>query len=161
MSTFGLVCVALAIAVGLVGILVPLLPGTLLIFLAVLVWAIVEPQASAWIVLGIVTALLGASVAAKYLWPVQRMRAAEVGTWSVAAGAVLGVIGFFVVPVVGLALGFVLGIFLAELLARRNQRLAWASTVHAIKGVALAVGIELAGGLLAAATWLVGVLLIQ
>jgi len=158
-STVGLAFVALAIAVGLVGILVPLLPGTLLIFLAVLVWAIVEHQLSAWVSLSVVTAILGASIVIKYVWPVQRMRAAEVGRWSVAAGAALGIIGFFVVPIVGLALGFVLGIFLAELMIRRNQRLAWASTVHAVKGVALAVGVELVGGLLAAAVWLVGVVL--
>ncbi|GAA0316713.1 DUF456 family protein [Kineococcus aurantiacus] len=30
-------------------------------------------------------------------------------------GAVLGVVGFFAVPVVGLPLGFVLGVFLGEL----------------------------------------------
>lgn len=72
----------------------------------------------------------------------------------------LGIVGFFVVPVVGLVLGFVLGIFLAELALRSNTRLAWASTVHAIKGVALSVGVELAGALLATMVWVVGVLLV-
>jgi hypothetical protein len=76
-----------------------------------------------------------------------------VRTSSVFAGAVLGIIGFFVVPVLGLVLGFVLGVYLAELANRRNQRLAWASTVHAIKGVALSVGVELVGALLATAVW--------
>ena len=100
-----------------------------------------------WVVLGVVTAVLGASLLIKYLWPARRMRAAEVGRWTLAAGAVLGVIGFFVVPVVGLLFGFVLGVYLAELAARRNQRRAWAATVHALKAAALSVGVELAGGL--------------
>ena len=71
----------------------------------------------------------------------------------------LGIVGFFVVPVLGLVLGFVLGVYLAELAKRRDQRLAWASTVHAIKGVALSVGVELAGALLATVVWVAGVLL--
>ena len=41
MSTLGVVLVALAIAVGLVGIVVPVLPGGLLVFAAIAVWAIV------------------------------------------------------------------------------------------------------------------------
>jgi uncharacterized protein YqgC (DUF456 family) len=157
-STLGNILVALGIAVGLVGIVVPLLPGSVLVFGAIAVWAIVERTTVAWVTLGIVTALFVATMLVKYMWPARRMRAADVGTWSLLAGAVLGIIGFFVVPVIGLVLGFVLGVYLAELAARRDQRLAWASTVHAIKGVALSVGVELAGALLATMVWVVAVL---
>ena len=158
MSTGGIVLVALAIAVGLAGILVPLLPGTLLIWLAVGVWAVVERTTTAWVVLGVVTVLLGAGVLIKYLWPVKRMRAADVSGKTLLAGGALGVIGFFVIPIAGLVLGFVAGVYLAELAQRRDRRRAWAATVHAVKGVALSVGVELTAGLLAAAVWIVGVL---
>lgn len=157
MSTGGLVLVAAAIAVGLVGIVVPLLPGTLLVWAAIAVWAFVQGGTVSWVVLGIATAILAAGVLVKYLWPAKRMRAADVSTRTLAAGAVLGVVGFFVIPVAGLLVGFVLGVFAAELVARRDRRRAWASTVHAVKGVALSVGVELTAGLLATATWLVGV----
>jgi uncharacterized protein YqgC (DUF456 family) len=156
-STVGIVLVALAIAVGLVGILVPLLPGTVLVFGAILVWALVERTTVAWVTLGIVAALLAATLLVKYLWPMRRMKSADVGTLSLVAGAVLGIIGFFIVPVLGLVIGFVLGVYLAELAKRRDQRVAWTSTVHAIKGVALSVGVELAGGLLATVAWVVAV----
>jgi uncharacterized protein YqgC (DUF456 family) len=112
----------------------------------------------AWVTLGVAWTLFLTAEVIKYLWPVRRMRAAEVSTLSLVAGALLGVIGFFVVPVLGLLLGFVLGVYLAELSKRRDQRRAWASTVHAIKGVALSVGVELTGALLATVTWVVGVL---
>jgi len=157
MSTVGIVLVALAMAVGLVGILVPLLPGTVLVFGAIAVWAFFERTTVAWVTLGIVTALLAATLLVKYLWPMRRMRSADVSTWSLFAGAVLGIIGFFVIPVLGLLIGFVLGVYLAELANRRDQRLAWTSTVHAIKGVVLSVGVELAGGLLATVAWVVAV----
>ena len=157
MSTGGILLVGLAIAVGLVGILVPLLPGTLLIFAAILVWALVEQDMTGWVTLAVASVLLGATTLVKYLWPVRRMRAADVRTSSLAAGGVLGIVGFFVIPVVGLVIGFVLGIYLAELARRHDQRRAWASTVHALKGVALSVGVELTGALLATVVWVVGV----
>jgi uncharacterized protein YqgC (DUF456 family) len=156
-STVGIVLVALAIAVGLIGIVVPILPGGLLVFGAIAVWAIVERTAAAWVVLGVAAAVFVAAEVVKYLWPVRRMRAAEVGTWSLVAGGVLGVIGFFVIPVIGLAIGFVAGVYLAELAARHEHRRAWVSTVHALKGVALSVGVELTGALLATIAWVVGV----
>jgi uncharacterized protein YqgC (DUF456 family) len=156
-STVGIVLVALAIAVGLIGILVPLLPGTVLVFGAILVWALFERTTVAWVTLGIVAALLAATLLVKYLWPMRRMKTADVGTLSLVAGAVLGIIGFFVVPVLGLVIGFVLGVYLAELAKRRDQRVAWTSTKHAVKGVALSVGVELAGGLLATVAWVVAV----
>jgi uncharacterized protein len=158
-STGGVVLVALVIAVGLIGIVVPLLPGILLVYGAIVVWAVVEHNVTAWVTLGVVTALIGATTLIKYTWPMKRMRTAEVGTATLLAGAVLGIIGFFVVPILGLVIGFVLGVYLAELASRRDQRVAWTSTKQALKGVALSVGVELAGALLATAAWAFGVYL--
>ena len=139
MSTGGIVLVALVIAVGLVGIVVPLLPGALLVLAAIAVWAVVEHTIVSWVALGIATALIGASTVIKYLWPARRMRQADVGRWSLLGGALLGV-------------------YLAELLLRRDSRRALASTVHAIKGVALSVGVEMSGALLATIVWGITVL---
>lgn len=159
MSTGGIVLVALVIAIGLIGIVVPLLPGILLVYAAILVWALVEHNVTSWVTLAVVTVLIGATTLTKYMWPMKRMRAADVGTLTLLAGAVLGIVGFFVIPVVGLVIGFVLGVYLAELANRRDQRIAWVSTKHALKGVALSVGVELAGGLLATMAWVFGVYL--
>jgi uncharacterized protein len=153
------VLVALAIAVGLVGIVVPLLPGVVLVWGAIAVWAVVEHSPLSWVTFAAVTALLAVTMAIKYLWPMRRMRRAEVPSSALLAGVVLGIIGFFVIPVLGLAIGFVLGIFLAELARRRDRRVAWASTVEALKGVALSTLIELTGALLAISVWVAAVLL--
>jgi uncharacterized protein YqgC (DUF456 family) len=160
-STGGIVLVALVIAVGLIGIVVPLLPGILLVYAAILVWALVEHNVTSWVTLAVVTVLIGATTLTKYMWPMKRMRAADVGTLTLLAGAVLGIVGFFVIPVVGLVIGFVLGVYLAERANRRDQRIAWVATKHALKGVALSVGVELAGGLLATMAWVFGVYLTQ
>jgi uncharacterized protein len=158
MSTLGLVLVALFIAIGLVCVVVPVLPGGLVVFASITVWALVVRSTTAWVVLGIAAALFLVAEIIKYLWPMRRMRRADVTNASLVTGGILGVIGFFVIPVLGLALGFVLGVYLAEFAARRDRRRAWASTVHAVKGVALAMGVELTAALLATVAWLVGVL---
>jgi uncharacterized protein YqgC (DUF456 family) len=73
--------------------------------------------------------------------------------WTIAAGAVLGVVGFFVIPVVGLFLGFVLGVYLAELSRLGSHETAWPSTREALRAVGWSIAIELATGLFAAAVW--------
>jgi uncharacterized protein len=156
-STAGIVLVALAIAVGLVGIVVPVLPGGLLVISAVGVWAFVESTTVSWVTFGIAAGLFTAAAIIKYTWPVKRMRQAEVRTSVLMAGGLAGIVGFFVIPVIGLLIGFVAGVFAAELAIRRNLTRAWASTVHALKGVALSVGVELTGALLATVAWVVGV----
>lgn len=161
MSTVGIVLVALAIAVGLVGIVVPVLPGGLLVIAAIGVWAYVESTVASWVAFGIAAAMFGAAEIIKYTWPVKRMRQAQVRTSVLVIGALAGIVGFFVVPVIGLLIGFVAGVFAAELAIRRDFIRAWGSTVHALKGVALSVGVELAGALLATLAWVVGVWVIH
>jgi uncharacterized protein len=62
-----------------------------------------------------------------------------------------------VVPVVGLFLGFVLGVYAAEH-RRVGPRLAWPSTRAALRAAGLSILIELLAGLLAAGVWVTGVL---
>lgn len=154
MGTGGLVLIGLGIIVGLVGIVVPILPGLLLIWGSVTVWAVVESSTTAWIVLAAATVLIVASQVLKYVLPGRRLRDAGVPTRGIVTGAAFGVVGFFVVPVVGLFLGFVAGVYLVERLRLGNHDSAWRSTVHALKAVGLAILIELFAGLLIAAGWL-------
>jgi uncharacterized protein YqgC (DUF456 family) len=150
------ILLALAVAIGLVGMLVPVLPGSLLVGAAVLVWGIDRNDAGGWAVTAAALALLATGAVVKYLVPGRRLQRDGVPTSTMLAGAVLGIVGFFVVPVVGLPLGFVLGVYLAEW-RRRGHSAAWPATVRAIGAVGLGILIELGFGVLAAATWAVGV----
>lgn len=157
MSGTGQLLVGLAILSGLVGVVVPVLPGLLLCWAAVLVWALVERTAAAWAVLGVASALLVVSQVVKYVVPGRRMRAAGVPWPTLAAGGALAIVGFFVVPVVGAFVGFIAGIYGAERLRLGRHEAAWSSTVSALKAVGLSVLIELGAGLLMAAAWLAAV----
>ena len=59
--------------------------------------------------------------------PQQRLRTSGVASRSTIIGGLVGIVGFFVVPVVGLVLGFVVGVYASEL-QRVGPRLAWTST---------------------------------
>jgi uncharacterized protein YqgC (DUF456 family) len=145
----------LAIAVGLVGIVVPVLPGSVLVLVAILVWAVLAATATGWAVFAVATLLLAAGAVVKYAVPGRRLKADGVPNSTLLYGGVLGVVGFFVIPVVGLLIGFVLGVYLAEL-RRVGRALAWPTTRSALRAVGVSILIELGAGLLAALTWLVG-----
>lgn len=158
MSTAGLVLVGLAILTGIAGIIVPVLPGALLIFGAILVWAIAESSTLGWAVLAATALLLGAAQIVKYLVPGRRMRDAGVPNSTIVAGVVLAIVGFFVIPVVGLFLGFPAGVYAAERHRLKAHRAAWDSTRHALKALGLSILIELAAALLATGIWLTAAL---
>ena len=146
----------LVILVGLVGIVVPVLPGSMLILGAVLVWTVQEGSWRAWLVFALVTTVLVVGAIVKYVVPGRGLRASGVPNRTIVLGGLLGIVGFFVVPVIGLVLGFLLGVYLSEI-RRVGRHLAWPSTVAAMKAVGLSLFVELVAGLLAATTWLVGV----
>lgn len=150
--------VALAIAIGLAGMLVPALPGSLLVGGAVLIWAVERSSATAWSIALVAVGLLAAGGIVKYLVPGRRLQRAGVPTRTLLAGAALGVVGFFVVPIVGLPIGFVLGVYLSEW-RRRGRRAAGPATVQALKAVGSGIAIELGFGILAAVTWAIGVVI--
>jgi uncharacterized protein len=152
------IAVGLIILVGLVGIAVPILPGLLVVWGAVLLWAIEAQTAAGWVVLGIATTFALTGFLLQYLLPGRRMAKAGVTTSSTLAGAGMAVVGFFVIPVVGAFLGFPLGIYLAERIKLGTHAGAWSSTTQALRAIALSTGIELLTGLAIAGTWVVGVM---
>ena len=149
------VLVALAVAVGLAGILVPVLPGSVLVMAALLVWAWDLGNATGWVVFGVAAAILLVGAVVKYVVPNRRMKVAGVPSSTQWIGAAAGIAGFFVIPVIGLFIGFVVGVYAAE--RRRVGREAWPSTVAALKAVGVSILIELAAGVAATFVWVGGV----
>ena len=150
---------AILILVGIVGIVVPVIPGLLVALLGVLLWAYETGGTTAWTVFGVALALYLVGVVVQYLVPGRRLRREGVRTSTLFLAVLLGVVGFFVVPVIGFFAGFVLGIFLVEQGRSRDRAQAWARTKHALRAILMSMGIELTAGVLIAVTWVVGVAL--
>lgn len=158
MSDVGLIVVGLAIATGIVGIVVPVLPGALLPWAAIVVWAIVVGGVKAWVVLGVATLMIGGAQVVKLVVPGRRLREAGVPRQSIIAGVVLAVAGFFLIPVVGLFIGFPLGVYLEERRRRGGHAAALDATRDALRAMGLSILIELTATLVAAGAWLAAIL---
>lgn len=150
------VLVAVVIAVGLVGVVVPLLPGAMLAWSAIVVWGFTVGTATGWAVVGVATALIAAGQIVKYTIPGRGLRADGVPNRSLIVGGLVAIVGFFVVPVVGVFIGFVLGVYASEL-QRVGARTAWPSTKAALRAVGVSMLLELTSTLLAAVVWIIGV----
>jgi uncharacterized protein len=157
-SDLGLLIVGLAIGTGIVGVVVPVLPGALLAWAAIAVWALVVGGVTAWTVLGVATLAIGGAQVVKVLVPGRRLRDAGVPRQSIVAGLVLAVAGFFLIPVVGFFIGFPLGVYLEERRRLGQHASAWNSTREALRAMGLSIVIELSATVLAATAWLAAVL---
>ena len=143
-----------AIVIGIFGTIIPNVPGLLLSWAGVLVWALFTDAGPAkWWILGLTTVLALFATVMKYLLPGRHLAKAGVPTRAILFGTLLGIIGFFVVPVIGLFLGFVLGIFLFEAARLKGAGSAWPSTWKAIKAVGLSMMIEIGTGLIILVSW--------
>ncbi|GII98613.1 hypothetical protein CLV28_0379 [Sediminihabitans luteus] len=159
MSAWGEVLVGLVIAVGLAGVVVQVLPGSVIVLGAVLVWAVVTGGTTAWVCFAVGAAAVVVAAVVKYLLAGRHLLRHEISSSTLVWGGVAGVVGFFVIPVVGLLVGFVAGVWLAELVRRRAAGPAWRATVVALQATGISILVELAGALVATGAWVVGLVL--
>ncbi|GAA2063031.1 DUF456 domain-containing protein [Williamsia deligens] len=155
MPLWGDLLVALVIAVGLVGTVVPLLPGPSLVLGAIVVWAVVV-GGWAWAVVAVAAVLIVGAMGLKYVVAGSSLRRSGIADRTIVIGGLVGIVGFFVVPVIGLPLGFLLGAAASEWTIRRDPRAAGRGAMAAARAALVAIGIELTASLFASGSWLIG-----
>lgn len=145
----------LVMLVGVVGSMVPALPGITLVFAAVLVWGFVVGFAGLKLALGVAIASLILGFVIDYLAGIlgaQRVGASKWGQIGAIIGMLLGLFGLLPllptgIPLLGLIAGTVLGAFVGEFFHRRELDL-WPRLKQSVKvGIAIVVG-TLIGNLL-------------
>jgi uncharacterized protein YqgC (DUF456 family) len=111
-----LVLVLIVMLVGLVGTVLPVIPGTILIFLAALVYGLVEGfQTIGWptlVALGVLTAV--ATTADIWVSSVGAKVGGASG-WSIVVGLLGGLVGFVAFSLPGAILGAIAGVLLTEI----------------------------------------------
>jgi uncharacterized protein len=146
--------VALTMAVGIAGTVLPFLPGLLLVWGAALAYGLVTGfGAVGWTAFAVITVVAALGVVAGLVLPHRAAGASGAARWSVWVAFAVGVVGFFLVPVVGLPLGTVLGLFGAEAIRTKDASAAWRSTVATLKGFGVSTLVQLAAGLTMAVVW--------
>lgn len=153
------ILVAVAMAVGVVGTVVPVVPGLALVWAAALAYGIVDGFDAVGIVAMVVITLLGAlGIVSGVAIPRRAAGASGAATSSLWLGGALAIVGFFAVPVVGLPLGGALGVFVGEQLRTRDPGVAWRVTRATLTGFGLAALAQLGAGLAMVAAWVVWLL---
>ncbi|MGH8979184.1 MAG: DUF456 domain-containing protein [Acidimicrobiia bacterium] len=152
------VVVALSMAIGVVGTVVPFLPGLVLVWASALVYGIAAGFGPiGWAAFVVITALAVAGVVIGVVVPQRAAAAGGAPLPSLWAGAALGVAGFFLVPVVGIPLGFLTGILSAEWLRTRSWATAWRATLATLRGFGIATLAQFASALSMVTVWVVWV----
>jgi uncharacterized protein YqgC (DUF456 family) len=154
MGVWELLLVGLVILLGLCGVLVPGVPGSWLVWAAVLWWALEDPQPVAWAVLMGATLALFLSQVVRWALPPRRLRASG-ATPRMAVYAGLGAfLGFFLLPVLGAIPGFMGGIYLCERLRLGRHGEARAALRTAMRSGGSSILAELFTCLLVMGAWL-------
>lgn len=148
---------ALLLLVGLIGIIVPILPGSITIIIGLLIWALVIGGPIGWTVFAVGAACCLAGMTVTYVLTGRVMRRESIPNRSVLIGLICGVVGMFVLPALGLPIGFILGLFLSELARVRNARTAVKTSWQALKATGLGMLIEFGLACAAVIVFAVGV----
>ncbi|WBO63022.1 DUF456 domain-containing protein [Streptomyces camelliae] len=158
MGVSQLLLVGVVVVLGLCGVLVPGVPGSWLVWAAVLWWALSDPQPVAWGVLVGATAVLLLSLAVRWALPPRRLRqSGATPRMAVYAGAG-AFLGFVLLPVLGALPGFMAGIYVHERLRLGRRGEAMAALRTAMRSGGSSVLAELFACLLIAGAWLGAVL---
>lgn len=150
--------VGLLVVVGLVGVVVQVLPGAFLVGGAVALWGALQGTGAGWAVTAAAVLLTAAGQVVKYLVAGRHLQRSGVRGSTLVWGGIAGVVGFVVVPVVGLFLFFVAAVLLVEWLRTRDLRTAWRATVRALQATGLTILVELLAALLVVGTWVLALL---
>ena len=148
--------------IGLVGIILPVVPGSILIFGAALGYALLDGfQSVGWITL-VVLGLLAAAGTSAELWATSMgARAGGASGWSILAGMAGGLVGLLFFSLPGSIIGALLGMFLVEVLRVKDWRQALKSGGGWLLGWLLSTVIELALGLVMVAVFVWRVTLLR
>jgi uncharacterized protein YqgC (DUF456 family) len=146
--SFGIAVVSMLI--GVVGIVLPVLPGMIWVWLSLLAFAwftdfqVVTPWVFA--VLTLIALVTGTS----NIWlPYLGAKKTGAAKRAIFLGLVGAIIGTFVIPIplLGTVIGYALGIIVGELLKHRDLQVAIKASLGGVAGWGIATVVELAGAL--------------
>lgn len=147
-TVVALVLTSILMLVGLIGTVLPILPGTILIFAGALLYALIEGfQAVGWPTL-VVLGILAAVATTADLWA--SSIGAKIGGasgWSVAIGLLAGLVGFVVFSLPGAIIGAILGVLLTEIVRVGDWRQALKAGSGWVVGWILSTLVQLGIGL--------------
>lgn len=146
--------VGIAMAVGIVGTVLPFLPGTGLILTAAVAYGFLVGWSTAgFAAIATIAVLFLIGMVAKYVLADRSAGRGGAPRRSLGIGAIGAVIGFFVIPVLGVVVGGVGALVYAEYQRTGTWELAWRSTRTTLLSIGTGVVVEAFAGIAMALTW--------
>lgn len=152
------VIAGLLLAVAVLGTVFPVLPGSVLTIITLIAWAWILGSPAAWTAAIIGAGLAVAGMSASAVLTGRKMRREQIPNGPIVVGVVCAIVGMFVIPVVGLFVGFAAGLLVAEFARRRNLKAAARSSWEALKSLGLGILVEFTCASLAASSFAIGTL---
>lgn len=155
-----LVLAVVVMAVGMLGVVIPFLPGLLLVWVATAGTVLLQgTDGAGWAVAVVLTLLFLAGMAATIVLPARQGMQGGAARSSFGYAAAGALIGFFVIPVLGFLIGGLAGLLYGERQHRGDWEPALASTGRVLRAYGLGVLLEFGVGLVMIATWVAALLL--
>jgi len=151
------VAAGILLVVAAIGTIVPVLPGSLLAVITLVVWAALIGSPVAWAAAATGALIATAGWSAGTVLTGRKLRQQQVPKGSIATAVVCAVVGMFLIPWVGLFVGFGVGLLAAEFARRKDFHAALDSTVETLKATGIGVLVEFALVCLAGLVWTIGV----
>lgn len=146
--------VAVVMIIGLVGTLVPVLPGLVMMWFVALAYGFSVGFGGVGVtVMVALTMLVLLGFGLGFVLPKRAASGSGATGRSQVVGLIGAVIGFFVIPVIGLVVGALLGILLGEYADKGELRSAWTATLGTAKGFGINALVQFGIGYMMLLLW--------
>ncbi|EKD56117.1 MAG: hypothetical protein ACD_58C00296G0009 [uncultured bacterium] len=108
----------LLILIGLIGIIIPIIPGSLMVFLGLVLYGLYTSAISLTVLSILAVLIIGLMILNYFigLWGIKKMGATKYGTWGGIIGIIIGLvfspfglISIFICPILGTIIGEIIG----------------------------------------------------
>lgn len=155
------IAVAVVMAIGIAGVVLPGVPGLGFQWLGALGFGLAGGFAlGGWSAFAVITILTVVGTVLGLWLPKKVTESAGVPRRTIWFGVGGAIIGFFVIPVLGVIIGGTAGVFLAELGRQGDGAKAWEAAWRTLTGFGLGAVAQVVVGVAIAGTWAIWVLVV-
>ena len=143
---------------GVIGTVYPVLPGSMLVLGTLLAWAWILGSTASWTMGIIAMAFAAIGWSASALLTGRNLKKQQIPNQTILVAVVCGVVGMFLIPVVGLFVGFGVGLLGMEFARRKDFNQALRASGSALKATGIGILVEFGMAAIASSIWVIGVI---
>ena len=150
---------AILMLVAIFGTIFPIVPGSPVAIITMIAWAWIIDSSASWSTGVVAAALALVGMSASLVLTGRTMRRERIPSTPILIATAAAIVGLFVIPFLGLFVGFAVGLFGAEYYRRRDLAAAARSSLQAMKAMGWGMLIECGCAILAFGVFGLGVLI--